>query len=66
VLGLVWLLASFGPLLFARELGFEFFGAPFVIWLCSQGAPIIFVLLVWRYERGMSRLDQDLRAGRVD
>lgn len=62
----VWLLLCFVPLWFARDLGFEFFGAPFVIWLCSQGAPLVFVLLAWRYERGMDRLDREHRAGRAD
>ena len=66
LLTLIWLAVSFGPLLFARDLGFEFAGAPLVIWLCSQGVPILYVVLVWRYERGMERLDAQHRAGHVD
>jgi putative solute:sodium symporter small subunit len=64
--GLVWLLLSFGPLVFARQLSFEIAGAPLVIWICSLGAPLGFVGLVWRYERAMDRLDRERRAGRVD
>lgn len=65
-LGLAWLVISFGPLLFARELDVTLFGAPLVIWICAQGAPIAFVFLVWRYERILDRLDRERLERRVD
>ncbi len=61
-----WAVVSFVPLLFARQLGGELFGAPLVMWICSQGAPVAFVLLVWRYERTMARLDDERLQGRGD
>ena len=44
---LLWLAASFGVALFARELTFKLFGAPFSVWVAGQGALIVFVLIVW-------------------
>ena len=61
---LAWAAVTFVPLLFARQLGAELFGAPLVMWICSQGAPVVFVLLVWRYERTMARLDDERLQGR--
>jgi putative solute:sodium symporter small subunit len=54
-----WLAASFGVALFARELGFSLFAAPFSVWVAGQGALIAFLGIVWidvwvsaRIERG--------------
>jgi len=47
----VWGAITFVPPLFARELGFEVFGLPFALWVAAQGAPIVYVLLVWICER---------------
>ena len=56
---LLWLVASFGVALFARELRFDLFGAPFGVWIAGQGALVVFLLIVWaaahigaREERG--------------
>lgn len=65
-LTLLWLAVWLLPLLLPGWFEFEFLGAPFLIWLCSTGAPIAFVLLVWRYERAMVRIDREREAGRVD
>jgi len=62
-LTVVWAVVSFVPLLFARDLTLTIFGAPFSLWVAAQGAPIVYVLLVWIYERRMDRLDR-LRVGR--
>jgi putative solute:sodium symporter small subunit len=43
----LWLAASFGVALFARELSFKLFGAPFGVWVAGQGALIVFLLIVW-------------------
>lgn len=65
-LGLAWLVVSFGPLLFARQLDVAVLGAPLVFWICAQGVPVAFVLLVWRYERVLDRLDRERLQGRTD
>ena len=62
----VWVLITFVPPFFARELQFTVFGAPFPVWAAAQGAPILYVVLAWAYERRMNRLDREHRAGRVD
>jgi putative solute:sodium symporter small subunit len=64
--GAVWFVIAFVPPFFARDLSFEFLGGPFAIWACAQGAPVVFLLLVWWHERRMDRLDREHRAGRVD
>ncbi len=56
----IWLLITFVPPFFARELSFDVFGAPLPVWLSAQFAPIAYVLIVWMYERRMDRLDRDL------
>jgi putative solute:sodium symporter small subunit len=55
----LWLGASFGAVLFARELGFKLFAAPFGVWMAGQGALVVFLCIVWinfwigaRTERG--------------
>ena len=64
-LALAWRVLAFGPLLFARQLSAEVGGAPLVVWMGAQGAPIGFLLLVWRHERVPDRLDRERREGRV-
>ena len=51
----VWGAITFVPPLFARELGFEVFGLPFALWVAAQGAPIVYLLLVWVCERRADR-----------
>lgn len=57
----VWFVVTFVPPLFARELAFDVLGAPFALWLAAQGAPLVYLLLVWRHERRMARLDAQYR-----
>lgn len=64
-LGGAWFVIAFGPLLFARQLDWEVLGAPLVFWICAQFAPVLFVLLVWCFERIANRLDGERRAQRV-
>ena len=58
----VWALVTFVPPLFARELRFEVFGLPFALWVAAQGAPIVYVVLVWVCERRSHRLEQQADA----
>lgn len=66
-LTVVWVLVAFVPAFLARDLSFTLFGVPFGVWMAAQGAPILFVVLVWAYERRMDRLDREYREqGRRD
>ena len=55
---LVWAGISFGLTYFARELNFTFFGWPFSFWVASEGAMIVFCILVAYYARAMRKLDE--------
>lgn len=54
---LVWFGVSFGVSYFARELSFEFFGWPFSFWVASQGALLVYGLIIAFYAWYMGRLD---------
>jgi putative solute:sodium symporter small subunit len=60
----LWLLIAFVPAFFARDLAFTVFGVPFGVWMAAQGGPILFIVLVWAYERRMDRLDREHHASR--
>ena len=53
----VWFVVTFGGVFFARALSISIFGWPFSFWVASQGALIVYVLLVAVYARLMNRLD---------
>ncbi len=65
-LGAAWLIVSFGPLLLSPWLDWQILGAPVVFWICAQVVPVLFVVLVWRYERIADRLDRERRQGRTE
>ncbi len=55
----VWAAASFLPGWFPDELNtLTFFGWPFGFYMAGQGALIIFLLIVWCYDRWMLRLEK--------
>jgi putative solute:sodium symporter small subunit len=54
---LVWFVVSFVATFFARELSFSFFGWPFSFWVGSQGALVVYVLIIAWYAHRMNRLD---------
>jgi putative solute:sodium symporter small subunit len=62
LLTLIWAVVSFAPALLPRDLGLTVFGAPLSFWIAAQGAPLVYVLIVWFYERRMDRLDRERRA----
>lgn len=62
----VWFIVTFVVSYFARELDFGFFGWPFSFWVASQGAPIVYVLIVVGYAWAMRREDARLRRGEPD
>ena len=55
----VWFVVTFVVAYFARDLNFTFFGWPFSFWVAAQGAPIVYVLIIWFYARYMNRLDRE-------
>ena len=57
VLLAIWFFVTFVVGYFARDLNFSFFGWPFSFWVASQGALIVYVLIIWYYERYMNNLD---------
>lgn len=59
VLLAIWFLVTFGIAYFARDLSFNFFGWPFSFWVASQGALIVYMVIIWTYARTMNRLDQE-------
>jgi putative solute:sodium symporter small subunit len=54
---LVWFVVTFVVAYFARDLDFSFFGWPFSFWVASQGALVVYVLVIGCYARCMRRLD---------
>ena len=59
VLLAVWFVVTFGVGFYARELNFTFFGWPFSFWVASQGALIVYVVIIAYYAWFMNRLDQE-------
>lgn len=59
VLMLIWFLVSFVVSYFARELSFSFFGWPFSFWMASQGALVVYVLIIGFYASYMNVLDRE-------
>lgn len=55
----VWAAVTFGVAFFARDLSFELFGWPFSFWVGSQGALIVYVLIVVVYAWAMNRREKE-------
>ena len=53
----IWFVVTYVVGFFARELDFKFFGWPFSFWVASQGALVVYVVIIWFYARYMNRLD---------
>lgn len=62
----VWFLVSYAVSFAARELSFRFFGWPFSFWMASQGALIVYVLIIWYYARRIAQLDQEHGVAETD
>ncbi len=59
VLLALWFVVTYGVGYFARDLNFNFFGWPFSFWVASQGALIVYCLIIWFYANYMNKLDQE-------
>jgi putative solute:sodium symporter small subunit len=56
----VWLLITFGLAWFARELNeISIFGFPLGFYMAAQGTLIIYLVLIWYYNRRMRRLEEE-------
>ena len=65
VLLLVWLLVSFGPSFFARDLSVMVGGWPVYFWMAAQGSILLFICIVVIYAWLMNRWEaQEAAAGR--
>jgi putative solute:sodium symporter small subunit len=65
VLLLVWLLISFGPSFFARDLSVIIGGWPLYFWMAAQGSILLFICIVVIYAWLMNRWEaQEAAAGR--
>jgi len=63
----LWFVVTFVAMFFARELStFNFFGWPVSFYIAAQGAPIVYVLVVWWYARRMRRLDREYDVAEED
>ena len=56
---LVWALVSFGVCFFARDLQWMVAGWPLGYWMASQGAVLVFMVLVLVYAQAMSRFERE-------
>lgn len=55
----VWVVVSFVPVYFARDLRFVVFGWPFDYWFAAQGALLAFIAIVVVYAWAMKRLQPE-------
>lgn len=66
VLLLVWLMVSFGPSFFARDLSVMVGGWPLYFWMAAQGSILLFICIVVIYAWLMNRWEaQEAAAGRA-
>ena len=62
---LAWLLISFGPGFFARDLSVMVWGWPLYFWMAAQGSILLFICIVVIYAWLMNRWEaQEAAAGR--
>ncbi len=55
-----WLLVTFGVNWFARELNeYIFVGFPLGFYMAAQGVLVIYLLIIWYYNRRMKKLDAE-------
>ena len=60
VLLLIWFIATFVEGWYARELNnYSFLGFPLGFYMSAQGSLIIYVVLIWIYQKYMNGLDRE-------
>jgi putative solute:sodium symporter small subunit len=55
----IWILTSFGPGFFARDLAFEIHGWPLYFWMAAQGSLLVFIAIVVLYAWLMNRWEAE-------
>jgi putative solute:sodium symporter small subunit len=60
VMLVIWILITFGLAWFARELNeFSLFGFPLGFYMAAQGSLLIYLAMIWYYNRRMRRLEEE-------
>ena len=55
----VWVIITFGLAWFARDLNeFSLFGFPLGFYMAAQGTLVIYLFLIWIYNRRMRKLEE--------
>ncbi|MGA0796945.1 MAG: DUF4212 domain-containing protein [Quisquiliibacterium sp.] len=55
----IWFLVTFVVGYFARALDGNFFGWPLAFYLGAQGSLVVYLGIIWFYDRYMDRLDRE-------
>jgi putative solute:sodium symporter small subunit len=66
ILLVIWFVVTFVIGFYARDLTFTFLGWPFSFWVASQGALVVYMLIIWFYARSMNRMDEDYGVAEKD
>jgi putative solute:sodium symporter small subunit len=55
-----WLLVTFGITWFARDINeMTILGFPLGFYMAAQGAPVIYLAIIWWYNRQMKKIDAE-------
>lgn len=55
-----WLLVTFGITWFARDINeISILGFPLGFYMAAQGAPVIYLVIIWWYNRQMKKIDAE-------
>lgn len=57
VLLAAWAVLTFIPIVFARQLSFDFIGWPFAFWMAAYGGPVAYLVLIVVYACLMNKAD---------
>lgn len=53
-----WLLVTFGLTWFARDINeMTILGFPLGFYMAAQGAPVVYLVIIWWYNRKMKKID---------
>ena len=62
----IWFVVTFVATFFARDLSFTVFGWPFSFWVASQGALVVYVLIIGYYAHCMNKLDIEYGVAEIE
>ncbi len=55
----LWFAVTFVVAYFARDLSFDLGGWPLSFWVAAQGAPLVYLLIIWVYGAQMNRREHN-------